>query len=66
VRGLSFLPQRGGGAEPPGPREARPEDRLREAEGEVLHQHGRYPLYSPTMAKRSGRKPLKLVRTAQE
>jgi hypothetical protein len=25
----------GGGAEPPGPRGARPEDRLREAEGDV-------------------------------
>ena len=30
-----FLPHRGGGAEPPGPREARPEDKLREAEGGV-------------------------------
>jgi hypothetical protein len=35
---LSFLPHRGGGAEPPGPRQARPEDRLCEAEGEVVFQ----------------------------
>jgi hypothetical protein len=42
-----FLPHRGG-AEPPGPREARPEDRLREADGDVSHQHEWNPLTRPS------------------